>query len=142
MSNTIRNNWNRLKERITHWFRRCNGADNLGLAIIIAALIATILGHILQWGLLSLLGMGLYAWSLFRMLSHNKAKRMAENGRFTAWWLKTKREISQAIVRLKNIRKYKYYKCPNCKARLRMPRGIGEKTVTCSQCRHTFQQKA
>ena len=59
MSNTIRDNWNRLKERITHWLRRCNGADNLGLAIIIAALIATILGRILQWGLLSLVGTGL-----------------------------------------------------------------------------------
>ena len=56
--------------------------------------------------------------------------------------MKLKTELRQAVVRMKNIRKYKYYKCPNCKARLRMPRGLGEKTVTCSQCKHSFKQKA
>ncbi len=124
------------------WFRQCNGADNLGLAMIICSLAATILGRILGLGLLALLGTVLYIWAMFRMFSHNRAKRMEENRRFITWWGNIKTESSQAIVRLKNSRTYKYYRCPNCKVRLRMPRGIGEKTVTCSHCRHTFQQKA
>ena len=55
---------------------------------------------------------------------------------------KMKTEISQMLVRLKYCRKYKYYRCPHCHARLRVPRGIGERTVTCSLCRHSFRQKA
>ena len=125
-----------------HWFRRCNGPDNLGMAILIASLVLTLLTRILGLGVLAILSMGFYAWAIFRMLSHNKAKRMAENRRFTQGWMKLKAELRQAVMRMKNIRKYKYYKCPNCKARLRMPRGIGEKTVTCSQCKHSFKQKA
>lgn len=141
--------WNRIKAGasktwnvIAHWFRRCNGPDNLGMAIIIASLVITLLTRFLGFGILALLSMCLYAWAIFRMLSHNKAKRMEENRRFTQGWMKLKTELRQAVVRMKNIRKYKYYKCPNCRARLRMPRGIGEKTVTCSQCKHSFKQKA
>ena len=141
--------WHRIKAGasktwnvIMHWFRRCNGPDNLGMAILIASLIFTLLTRILGLGILALLSMCLYGWAIFRMLSHNKAKRMEENRRFTQGWMRLKTELRQAVVRMKNIRKYKYYKCPNCKARLRMPRGIGEKTVTCSQCKHSFKQKA
>ena len=141
--------WNRIKAGasktwnvIAHWFRRCNGPDNLGMAILIASLVITLLTRFLGFGILALLSMCLYAWAIFRMLSHKKAKRMEENRRFTQGWMKLKTELRQAVVRMKNIRKYKYYKCPNCKARLRMPRGIGEKTVTCSQCKHSFKQKA
>ena len=50
--------------------------------------------------------------------------------------------VRQFIVRLKNIRKYKYFKCPQCHARLRLPRKVGEVTVTCGKCRHAFKQKA
>ena len=141
--------WNRIKagisrtwNAVTHWFRRCNGPDNLGMAILIASLVITLLTRIFGLGVLALLSMCLYGWAIFRMLSHKKAKRMEENRRFTQGWMKLKTELRQAVVRMKNIRKYKYYKCPNCKARLRMPRGIGEKTVTCSQCKHSFKQKA
>ena len=141
--------WNRIKagaskmwNAVTHWCRRCNGPDSLGMAILITSLILTLMTRILGLGMLAFLPIGLYGWAIFRMLSHNKAKRMEENRRFTQGWMKLKMELRQAVVRMKNIRKYKYYKCPNCKARLRMPRGIGEKTVTCSQCKHSFKQKA
>ena len=43
---------------------------------------------------------------------------------------------------LKNMRKYKYFKCPECHARLRLPRKVGEVTVTCGKCHHAFKQKA
>ena len=52
------------------------------------------------------------------------------------------RNIRQFINRLRNIRKYKYFKCPQCHARLRLPRKVGEVTVTCGKCRHAFKKKA
>ena len=50
--------------------------------------------------------------------------------------------VRQFINRVKNLRKYKYFKCPECHARLRLPRKVGEVTVTCGKCRHAFKQKA
>ena len=45
-------------------------------------------------------------------------------------------------TRLKNRKKYRYFRCPNCHARLRLPRGVGEVTVNCGQCKHSFRKKA
>lgn len=129
-------------DKAMHWLRRCNGADNLGLTIIIAALILVLLGRLLRLQALTLLSAALYLWAFYRMLSHNVAKRHEENRRFKELLQKCRTELGQGLARLKNIRKYKYYRCPNCKSRLRMPRGIGEKTVTCSKCGHSFRKKA
>ncbi|MBQ3479499.1 MAG: hypothetical protein IJH25_15175 [Clostridia bacterium] len=142
MLDKLKSAWNKVSSAAFHWFRRCNGADNLGMVIIVTSLIVLLLARITGLGLLAYVAMALYIWAMFRMFSHNKARRMEENNRFTQSWTKVKTEVSQAFNRLKNSRKYKYYRCPNCKARLRIPRGIGEKNVTCSQCKHTFKKKA
>lgn len=129
------------KRRLQSWFRRCNGPDELGLAIIVASLILHVLNAFLRSDVLAVMGSALFLWTVFRLLSHNKAKRMEENRRFRQLRMKLNTQIRQGLVRIKNMRKYKYYRCPNCKARLRIPRGAGEKTVRCSQCQHTFRQK-
>lgn len=134
--------FDKIKSGFKHFFQRCYGADNLGMCIVTASLVCLLLDRFIRSGLLTIIGLGLYIWAVFRMLSRNTVKRAAENRKFTQWWLKAKTETRQFFNRLKNSRKYKYYRCPQCKARLRMPRGIGEKTVTCSQCRHTFTKKA
>ncbi|MBQ3424541.1 MAG: hypothetical protein IJH38_05010 [Clostridia bacterium] len=128
--------------RLMNWFRGCHGPDNLGLAIVIAALVTGLVDRFIGTGILTILSFALYVWALFRMFSHNRTKRWEENARFLEKWNKVKTEVSQALIRLRNIRTYKYFRCPNCKSRLRMPRGIGEKTVTCSKCKHSFTQKA
>ena len=48
----------------------------------------------------------------------------------------------QALNRLKHSREYKYVRCPKCHSWLKLPRKVGEVTVTCGKCRHAFKQKA
>ena len=76
------------------------------------------------------------------MFSRNEVKRSEENMRWVKFWTELKTNVKQFFVRLKNIRKYRYFKCPQCKARLRLPRKVGEVTVTCGKCHHQFKQKA
>lgn len=132
----------RARLSIMRFFKRRSGADNLGLALAISALILLVLGQSLRVGVLSLMALILCGWVMYRMFSKQTYKRMEENRRFNAMCMKAETEIRQFFVRLKNARKYKYYKCPGCKCRLRIPRGIGEKTVTCSKCHTTFRMKA
>ena len=51
-------------------------------------------------------------------------------------------QARQAHTRFKNRKVYLYYRCPQCRAWLRLPRNIGEKTVTCGKCGATFKKKA
>lgn len=132
----------KIKATFSRFAQGRNGADPLGMNLFISAMVLIIADSILQTGILGTLAIAIYVWALFRMHSRNLEKRRAENDRFVSMRNQSRTSIRQFFVRLKNSRKYKYFKCPQCKSRLRMPRGIGEKTVTCSKCRRTFTQKA
>ena len=119
-----------------------HGADEFSLALLIGGLIVSVVGSLFGLPALSLLSTAAYVYSLFRMFSRNVEKRYQENAKFVAFWKKTTSECSQFFTRLKNIRKYKYFRCPECKARIRLPRKVGEVTVTCGKCKHQFKQKA
>ena len=70
----------------------------------------------------------LLGWMLFRMLSRNISRRQAEN----RWYL-------HQITRLKDIRRYRYRRCPHCRGMLRLPIKRGRRTVTCHRCRAQFK---
>lgn len=118
------------------------GGDKLSLTLLIAGIVFSMLTSFTQIGIFYYVGLAVYLIALFRMFSRNTAKRAAENQKFLAFFGNLSREIRQFFVRLKNSRKYKYFRCPQCRARLRLPRKVGEVTVTCSKCKNQFRQKA
>ena len=118
------------------------GPDELSMALMIAGILLSLLGSIFRLGILQWLSLAAYIYALFRMLSRDLEKRYAENAAFLKLWHGKSSAVSQAVNRLKNMKKYKYFKCPECKSRLRLPRGVGEVTVTCGKCHHAFKQKA
>ena len=42
----------------------------------------------------------------------------------------------------KDKKNYKYFKCKNCKAQLRVPKGKGKINVTCPKCKTKFSAKS
>jgi len=133
---------NKLKASFMRFMIGRNGPDQLGLFSLITALVFNLLDNFLMTGVLSLIGMALYVWTFFRMFSKNVYKRREENIKFTAWYEKTKKLAMRYWTRLKNCREYKYFSCPQCKASIRMKRGMGEKEITCPGCKHVFKQKS
>lgn len=134
--------WQKFKEGFRRFMAGRYGADSLSQAIIIAGLVLFLLAAFTRFGLFSILAMALYIWAIFRMYSRNGEKRSQENARYMAATRKLRTSVNQARTRLKNRKKYRYFRCPNCHARLRLPRGVGEVTVNCGQCKHSFRKKA
>lgn len=134
--------WNKVKSGIQKFMIGRNGPDQLSTAMLVLSiallLVASFTGSIVL-DLLSLIG---YALTIFRMFSRNISKRYEENQKYIAVKGKVKLSLSQAKVRLKNSKKYKYFRCPECKSLIRLPRNVGEVTVTCGKCRHSFKKKA
>ena len=118
------------------------GADQLGRATVIACLALLLLSSTTGLGVLWLLSIAGYGWAIFRMFSRNLAARRRENEVFLQKTRRARTELRQARVRFRNRKQYKYFRCPQCRARLRLTRGCGEKTVVCQSCRHTFRMKA
>lgn len=134
--------WQKIKMGLARYMQGRYGADHLGQFTLFAGLACTLLAMFLGIGLLSTVGLALYAWSLFRMLSRNKEKRAMENRRYLAWSGNWKIKYRQFMLRQKNRKQYKYFKCPKCRALLRLTRGCGKVHITCAKCGHPFDQEA
>ena len=118
------------------------GVDQLSYAMVIAALVMTIIGGIAGIGLLTLMADALILLAFYRMLSKNRLKRAQENANYLQKTQQLRRAVTEWVNRVKNSKKYRYFTCPKCKARLRVPRGVGSVTITCKSCGNKFDKKA
>lgn len=123
------------------------GNDHLNLSIMLVSLIfgvATFFTYGIGDLILSMLQLMFLALWLMRAFSRNFYKRRAENMVFLRIWGKVKaffRPVKGFFARLAD-RKHRYFKCPKCKSRLRVPRGRGKITITCPRCRNMFDKKS
>ncbi len=94
---------------------------------------------------------------LFRMFSKNTYKRSKELAFFTNTVNKVLSKFGKSIPYTRNIsldeylsaldykikqkKQFKIVKCPNCKQKLRLPRGQKKIIVTCKKCSHEFKLK-
>lgn len=134
--------WQRFKVGMVKFMEGRNGTDQLSFALLIGGIVLSLISALVRFPLLNFIGLAAYIWAIFRMFSRNVAKRRQENERFVDFRKNYRASISQFVTRLKNAKKYRYFRCPECKARLRLPRKVGEVTVTCGKCHHQFRQKA
>lgn len=118
------------------------GSDQLSMTLLIGGLIVSLASSLVGSRLLAYLGLAAYIWAIYRTMSRNIEKRRSENAKFMDFRRNFKSNASQFFTRMKNWKKFKYFRCPQCKARLRLPRKVGEVTVTCGKCKHQFKQKA
>jgi len=115
-------------------FRGCYGGDQLSMAMTYASLVLILLGALPRMEVLLAVAYALVILSFARMFSRNVAARRREN----EWFLKKTAPLVtkffQARARFKNRKSYAYFRCPGCRSWLKLPRGAGKVTVTCSKC--------
>lgn len=116
------------------------GNDALNVALMIfAVLISVVLRFTPVWYLSFLCYVPL-ALMLFRAFSRNIAARQKENRLFLAPVRKLQAWAGRNKTKAKDTT-HKYYKCPACKAQLRVPKGKGKICITCPKCRKEFVKK-
>lgn len=74
-------------------------------------------------------------YNYFRIFSKNIYSRQKENN----WYISKTNYIKTRISQRKT---YKFFDCPKCKTHLRVPKGVGEITITCKKCGYQFDKKA
>ena len=105
-------------------------------------LVSTFLSAFFRVNILYWLGLALLIYSYFRILSRNVSKRYEENQRY----LNAK---YRAVVKKNNLKKrwaqrstYRFFKCPQCKQTVRVPKGRGKICITCPKCKTEFIKKS
>lgn len=111
----------------------------VALGIVSVALGATIAGMILSFTATFITGL-----VLFRTLSANVNRRSAELRGYSRITGSVKSFFRKLFNRSKNTVKerkaYRYFHCPQCKQKLRAPRGKGKIRITCSKCGTVFEK--
>lgn len=118
------------------------GVDKLSTTLMWTAIILLVIATFTGASLLSAVSMILYGIVVYRMFSRDRERRAAENRKFTAQVQGLRTKYSQAKVRFKNRKVYKYVRCPKCHTLTRIPRGAGSVSVRCKPCGHVFSEKA
>lgn len=132
----------RLRMKLSQFMIGRYGSDELNFFLIILSFIFTILARVFLNPFVSIVSWILLFWCIFRMFSRNIAKRYNEKMKFLAAkrkftsWLSIKRDA------WKNRKTHKYFRCKNCKASIRVPRGVGKIRVSCPKCRKVMIKKA
>ena len=115
------------------------GVDQLNIFLLVAAvalnLVALLLSKLgavcaILGVLVSLVSYGFLFWYIYRFFSRNLEKRILENRRYLA----RKSQLTD--------RQNRYYRCPNCKQTVRVPRGRGKICIKCPKCSEKFIRKS
>jgi len=136
---------NKIKSFIYRFMYGRYGTDTLYWWLFGGALLCSILSRVFGG-----LGFGIAAnvlrlftsvglvYAMFRFLSKNKYKRLAENRAFCQFLTKIKKKFELLRNRFRDRKTHVYKSCPKCKAVLRLPKSKGEHTVRCPKCGDRF----
>ena len=133
----------RLRNSLMRFMAGRYGTDKLNNVLFWTYMVLWVAQMFLRRGavgwVLSVLGTVLAVVVLWRALSRNISRRQADNERFLRFWTPFAAWFRRQLVRLRDIRRWRYRTCPYCSARLRLPIRRGRRTVTCSRCNSQFK---
>ena len=118
------------------------GADQLSRLLMVITLVVLVLSMFRPLHFLYIVAMVLLVYTYFRMFSRNVEKRYAENQKYLNWKYRLVVKKDQRKKRWAQRKTYHFYKCPNCKQTVRVPRGKGKICITCPKCRTEFVKKS
>ncbi len=105
------------------------GSDQLGMFLLLLGVVLALLGSFTRLYWLGFLAYIPLVLAIFRMYSRNIYKRRGENQRF------------MRLFGPLRDRQHRYYACPRCRQRIRVPRGKGKIRITCPKCGERFEKK-
>ena len=118
-----------------------SGADQFSrfLSYVALALIAANL--FVRSNVLWVLALLVLVYTYYRMFSKNVARRREENGKYLQLQYKLTVGVKNCADRWKQRKEFVFFRCPDCRAMLRVPRGKGRIRVTCRKCGNAFEKK-
>ncbi|MFC5974960.1 MULTISPECIES: RING finger protein [Carnobacterium] len=117
------------------------GVDKLSSFLLYGGLAFIILFNLLNWPIGGLLGWAAIIISYYRIFSRNRTKRYQENLKYLTFTRRLKGEWNKKRNKFYQRKAYKFYSCPNCHEKLRVPRNKGKINITCPHCKEQFIKK-
>ena len=132
---------NQWKRKLEEFMRGRYGMDDVGQFIMLCAILMLLVSLFDSNLILMIVGCGLLVYAYFRMFSKNLSARRRENMVFLSIKESLRFRFQSWKLHRSMCRTHKYYKCPKCGQKLRVPKGKGKIEVSCPKCGEKFIKK-
>lgn len=131
-----------MREKFRRFMMGRYGTDALNQFLSVLSIVLLLIAIISRVNLFTWLGLAVLIGCYYRTFSRNISKRTEENYKF----YNLKERIEGKLRGLKdqwaNRKLYHYYRCPQCRQKLRVPRGRGRIQISCPRCGTQFIKKS
>lgn len=118
------------------------GIDQLGRFLSITVTVLLVISLFWRNWIVTAAAFVLLVWMYARVLSKRYDARRKENALYLKLSAPFRRTFSTLYLRVRDGKSYRYYYCPNCHQRLRVPKGKGSITIKCPKCATRFDAKS
>ena len=131
-----------MKEKIRQFMIGRYGTDGLNQFLSMSSIVMLLVSLLTRVSLFTWLGAARLILCYYRSLSRNISKRTEENYKYYAVKDRIRNKFSGLKDQWDNRRLYHYYRCPQCRQKLRVPRGRGRIQISCPRCGTQFIKKS
>lgn len=131
-----------MKEKLRRFMMGRYGTDALNQFLSVLSIVLLLLSIISRVNLFTWLGLAVLIWCYYRTFSRNISKRTEENYRFYNFKERIEGKLRALKTQWANRKIYHYYRCPQCRQKLRVPRGRGRIQISCPRCGTQFIKKS
>jgi len=131
-----------MRDRLSRFMQGRYGTDHLNRFIIGASMAILLVSLVTGWRIFYSVGLMLMILSYFRLFSRNISNRYQENqkylgikNRFISFFTKKGKTFNQKKL-------YRFFKCPSCKQKVRVPKGKGKIEISCPKCGAKFIKRS
>ncbi len=138
-----------MRDRIQRFMAGRYGNDQFNQFLYVVTIILLVLALIFSRPIFYVIGVVCLVYSYIRAFSKDINKRYAQNTRFLEIWdsvvdrfrgrkSSSSRDKSRSSSGSGGSTAYHIYTCPQCRQKIRIPKGKGRVNITCPKCRHQF----
>ena len=131
-----------MRERLNRLMQGRYGTDHLNRFIIGLSMTVLLVSIFTGWRIFYSIGLILMVISYFRLFSRNISNRYQENQKYLTIKNRFLSIFKRKGEHLKQRKSYRFFKCPSCKQKVRVPRGKGKIEISCPKCKAKFIKRS
>jgi hypothetical protein len=129
-----------MRQKLMQFMQGRYGNDGLNKFLMIMAIVCLVISFF-GGNIFYILAILFLFAAYFRMFSRNLYKRAAENQRYMMRVRKIREYWQLRKNHLMQRKTYRFFTCPKCKQKIRIPKGKGKIEITCRTCGEKFIRK-
>lgn len=131
-----------MKEKMQRFMLGRYGFDDLSKIHLGIAIILMVLSMFVRNSIFYILSLLMLVYVYVRAFSRNISKRQQENQKYLNF--RYQRVVKWDAFKKRQAQKktHRFYKCPQCRQTVRVPKGRGKICITCPKCKTEFIKKS